>query len=159
MASVTTIDCGAIAVLDQVYLASAIKAHPFRLQPRALFVVAGRGAQADLAARVDDAMPRHLIRAHAHRPANRARRARRAERAGDLPIGDNAPARDAAHEQVDAREEGGGRGLHCARDARRINLQATRERSRPAAAGLQPAQAGFVFVLRRIMHFKNLGSG
>ena len=99
------------SVLLQIDSAAAIEPHTLRLQPRALLVVAGRGTQTDLAARVDDAVPRHAFRRDAHRPADGARRARRAEGAGDLSIRDDASARYSPHERVDAREERVGRGL------------------------------------------------
>ena len=70
-----------------------------------------RRSNTDLAVRVDDAMPRHLIGTDAHRPADRARTARHPERTRDLPIRDDASAGDAANESVDAREECGSVGV------------------------------------------------
>lgn len=93
-------------IFFQINFPGAIDADAFRLQARALLVVAGRGTQTDFAARVDDAMPGRLVRAHAHRPANRARRARRAKRTRDLSVRRDLAARNFADEGVDAGEEG-----------------------------------------------------
>lgn len=92
-------------IFFQINFPGAIDADAFRFQARALLVVAGRRAQTDFAARVDDAMPGHMFGARAHRPANRARRARRAERPGDLPVGRYFAAWNFANECVDAGEE------------------------------------------------------
>ena len=52
-----------------------------------------------------DALPRQIVGAAAHRPADLARRARSAEHIGYLPVADDAAARYRAHDFVDALEK------------------------------------------------------
>jgi len=81
--------------------APAADGHSLLLKHQALGQHAGGiGAPADAAARVDDPMPRHILRAVAHRESDRARRARRAEHRRDLSIRRHSPARDVPHQPV-----------------------------------------------------------
>jgi hypothetical protein len=89
----------------------AIKPHAFRFQQCALRVKTQRRPRADLALRVHDAMPGHIVGAIVHRPAHRSRTPRHPQRPRNLPISGDASARDFARERVDAGERIIGRGL------------------------------------------------
>jgi hypothetical protein len=93
------------SVLSQINPTRAIKPHAFLFQSCALFVIAGGRSQTDFTARVDDAIPWHVVGAIVHRPADRARGTRRAERQCNLPVRDHAPARHPAHKFVYTLEE------------------------------------------------------
>ncbi len=98
------------AVLFQINLAFAIEFDAFLFQPRALLVIPIRRTYADLALRVHHAMPRYILVARAHCPADRTRGTRRPQRLRDLSIGCYFATRDFADESVNALEEGIGRG-------------------------------------------------
>jgi len=93
------------SVLAQIDPAGAIKAHTFCLEPRSLFVIAGRRTKTNFPTRVYDAMPGHSIRAYAHRPTHSTRTSRRAKCARNLPVRDDSPARNLPYERVGAGKE------------------------------------------------------
>lgn len=95
-------------ISPQINPSFAIKLDPLLFQTRVLLVIAAGRSHADPALRVDDAMPGDIVVACAHRPADRSRSTWRAERPRDLPIRGDSPARNFAHERVDAGEEIGG---------------------------------------------------
>lgn len=164
-------------VLLQINSARAIKPHPFRFQAGALGVIALRWPHADFPARVHHAVPGDVIVARAHRPANRTRGPRCTERTSNLPIRDDAPARNFPNERIDAREESVGRARKCpltfipespfirneggplregtrmdAGSALHINLRAAILRSRPTATVFQ-SKADSAFVHIRFLIF------
>ena len=95
----------------QINPTGAIKPDALSFQSRALLVKSCRRSNADLAARVDDAMPGHLVGTDAHRPADRPRTMRHPKRPRDLSVRDDAATGDAADERVDAGEECGSMGV------------------------------------------------
>src|SRR5215469_5259613 len=85
----------------------AAEPHALAAEERPLQDVPAAGPPADLALHVDDAMPGHIVRADAERPADCARPPRYSERAGDRAVGGDPAAWNPADETVHAGEKGG----------------------------------------------------
>ena len=92
-------------VLFQIDSAGRVQPDSFFLQAHALFMISRRRPQTDFAAGIDDAVPRHLVWATAHRPTDCSGCTRSTQRSGNLAVRDDASAGHSPNERIYSREK------------------------------------------------------